>query len=115
MNSIFARLVFCVAASVSSVGAFGCAQGAPAAPANEILPPVVVEPPKCGNGKMDTGELCECMAGASGRCPIMGATCDMLMNGFKGPLLCDAKTCTYNMDLCTNSAAGGSGAAGASH
>jgi hypothetical protein len=53
--------------------------------------------------------------GATTQCQIAGATCDMLMNGFKGPLLCDAKTCTYSMALCTNSAAGGSGAAGASH
>jgi hypothetical protein len=115
MNSIFGRLVFAGAAMVFSVGAFGCAQGAPAAPAMEILPPVVVEPPKCGNGKMDMGELCECPMGASTQCQITGATCDMLMNGYKGPLLCDAKTCTYSMALCTNSAAGGSGAAGASH
>jgi hypothetical protein len=118
MNSMVGRLVFWVATTGLSLGMFGCAQGAPAAPANEIPPPVVVEPPKCGNGKMDLGELCDCPVGASTQCQIPGATCDMLMNGHKGPLLCDAKTCTYSMALCTSSGApgtAGTGSAGASH
>jgi hypothetical protein len=115
MNSIFGRLVFSVVAMGFSVGAFGCAQGAPAAPANEIPPPVVVEPPKCGNGKMDMGEMCECPMGASTQCKVDTVTCGMLMNGATGTLLCDAKTCTYVTAMCSSSAAGGTGAGGASH
>jgi hypothetical protein len=114
MNSMVGRLVFWGAATGLSLGIFGCAKGAPAAPVNEIPPPVVVEPPKCGNGKMDMGELCDCQMGAT-LCVIPGATCDLLMNGAKGPLLCDAKTCTYNMSMCTSGGAAGTGAAGASH
>ncbi|HEY2736130.1 MAG TPA: hypothetical protein VGI70_19165 [Polyangiales bacterium] len=110
MKSMLVRSVFWVVACFS-IGLSGCAQGAPAAPVDDIPPPVAVMAPTCGNGKMDVGELCDCPVGATTQCEITpAATCDMLMNGYTGTLLCDAKTCTYNMSLCTGP--GGTGTAG---
>ena len=87
---IFSMFLLCAA----------CAQGAPAEPVDKIDAPLPVMEPLCGNGKMDPGEMCECPKTAQGICTLPGMTCDLLMNGTTGLLLCDAKTCLLNTDMC---------------
>jgi hypothetical protein len=90
-----------------------CAEGAPAAPVDSIEAPLPMMEATCGNGKMDPGEMCECPKTASTTCALQGMTCDIMMNGTTGLLLCDAKTCLFNTDMCKGPNGGPAGGAGA--
>jgi hypothetical protein len=90
-----------------------CAQGEPAVPAIGVEAPAIMVQPTCGNGTPDMGEICDCKPGVSTQCLVEGKTCDMIMNGATGPLLCDAKTCQFNLSMCA--VAGGPAAGGAGH
>lgn len=68
--------------------------------------------PMCGNGTIETGEMCECPAGASSPCVVRDKDCSALMAG-TGTLLCDPGTCMYVDDMC-HSGAGGTGGSGGS-
>jgi hypothetical protein len=110
MNAIVARLGFWFGLLALGVVA-ACAQGAPADPVAEIPAPVVMAEPTCGNGKPDMGEICDCMKGVTTLCTLDGKTCDMMMNGTTGPLLCNAKTCQFDISMC-KPIGGGPGAGG---
>jgi hypothetical protein len=91
-----------------------CAQGSPADPVTKIDAPVIVEPPLCGNTKLDPGEECECPnKETKGQCKVDNMTCAMLRPGSLGTLLCNAAPmCTFNFSLCTGGAPGATGAGG---
>jgi hypothetical protein len=66
--------------------------------------------PMCGNAMLESGEMCECPAGASSACLVKDKDCSALGAG-TGPLLCDPATCMYVDDMC-HSGTGGNGADG---
>jgi hypothetical protein len=115
MNTPQGRLSICFG-FLCVVALSSCAKGSPAAPPQVIEAPAPIVEPKCGNGVLDQGEMCDCTQKGATKCPLPGMTCDMLMNGFTGMLLCDVtKNCTFNMDLCkslTGTAGGGAGVGG---
>jgi hypothetical protein len=99
--------------SLALTAVAACAQGAPATPELAVEAPAIMIQPTCGNGMADMGELCDCKPGVTTQCQVEGRTCDMVMNGATGPLLCDAKTCQFNLSMC--SVPGSVGAGGAGH
>jgi hypothetical protein len=113
MKSVIGQLVFLGAMVSLSAALTSCAQGSPAAPVNEITAPQAAAVPTCPNGKIDPGEMCECPAMATTQCALATPmTCDVLMSGTKGNVLCDAKTCTFSLVECMGTA---TGTAGTSH
>jgi hypothetical protein len=105
-GSLFLSSIFMLVAA--------CAEGAPAEPVESIDAPLPMVEPTCGNGKMDPGELCECPKTATQSCALQGMTCDLMMNGTTGLLLCDAKSCLFNTSMCKGpdgQPIGGAGAA----
>jgi hypothetical protein len=111
MNSIVGRLGFWF--GLLALGAVAaCAQGAPADPVVQIAAPVAVAEPTCGNAKPDMGEMCDCPKGVTTLCVVEGKTCDMIMNGTTGPLLCDAKLCHFEMSMCKPISGTGGGGMG---
>jgi hypothetical protein len=103
-------------AVVSLLGVTGCAKGLPAVPPGmDIEPPTPPPVVLCGNMKLDLGEQCDCPNhNTTGNCAIPGMTCDMIMPGMMGPVLCQATTCLFSTALCTGGP-GGTGAGGTGH
>jgi hypothetical protein len=106
-------------AGLVSVCIASCAQGAPAAPMADILAPVPVMEPNCGNGKFEPalGEMCDCEnKDTTTQCVVPDKTCAMLINGSSGQVLCEAKKCIFNLSMCKGGigpvAGIGAGAAG---
>jgi hypothetical protein len=96
-----------------------CAEGAPAftgAPTFDAGSGNVSPMPGCGNGVVETGEMCDCKNLTTGSCRVADPTqtCQSLMNDTEGMLLCDAQTCMFNVSMChsTMPDAGGGGAGG---
>jgi len=104
----FCALALCAVAA--------CAQGTPAAPVTVVQDaPAIMVAPACGNGKPDMGEMCDCKPGVTLSCLVEGTTCDMVMSGYTGTLLCDSKSCAFDFSMCAPIGAptgtGGTGAA----
>jgi hypothetical protein len=71
-------------------------------------------PPVCGNGKLETGEACECPTGTTGTCAVTDPTqtCALLDNGTGGVVLCDAAHCMFDTGNCMHTGMAGGGGSG---
>jgi len=102
--------VFAVSLSLAA-----CAEGAPAAPPDQMpatpAAPVFV----CGNNVREGNEVCDCPETASLMCAVPATvTCESLMMG-TGTVYCDPNTCNYILTFCSaGSAGGGAGMGGTS-
>ncbi|HKU39261.1 MAG TPA: hypothetical protein VJR89_13965 [Polyangiales bacterium] len=92
-----------------------CAEGAPAAPADEKMADITLgqTPAMCHNGMLEKGELCDCRPETSTMCEApSNVTCESLMLGV-GPVFCDAQTCMLVTSMCSlGKPGGGAGASG---
>ena len=93
-----------------------CAEGAPAAPPEQMRADssLGMAKPVCGDGMKDKTEVCDCPATTSTMCMApSGVTCETLGMG-TGPVYCAAGMCNFVTSACSMSTGntGGSGAAG---
>lgn len=96
---------------ISVLGA-SCAEGTNLVPnvGGDAGPPPGAGQPQCGNGMVETGEMCECAVGSTDACKVTDKTCADLGAG-TGPLLCEPTMCVYLDDACAGGA-GGTGGGG---
>jgi hypothetical protein len=91
-----------------------CAEGAPAAPPDQIPAMPAAPVTVCGNNVREGAEVCDCPATATIMCAVPATvTCESLMRG-TGTVYCDPRMCNYITTFCTLGMQGGAGMGGTS-